>query len=78
MKRNRRYLDQLLGSRLQIDPQVSPAFAALLCEAETSGGLLFGVRQERAGDVAAAFAASGETCAEIGEVIADPVIRVLP
>jgi len=76
MKRNRRHLDALFGSRLQIDAAVGSAFAALLSEAETSGGLLFGVRPERAADVPSAFAAHGERCAEIGEVVSERVIRV--
>ena len=77
MKRNRRYVDALFGSRLQIDAAVRPAMASLLSEAETSGGLLFGVRAERAGDVAAAFADRGERCAEIGRVIAERSIRIV-
>lgn len=76
MKRNRRYLDGLLGARLSIDPTLSAGVVGLLAEAETSGGLLFAVSRERGGDVAAAFAARGEACAEIGEVVAEPGIRV--
>ena len=77
MKRNRRHLDTVLGGRLQIDPAVPAALAAMLTEAETSGGLLFSIAPERAGGVLDAFAAAGESCAEIGEVVAEPVIRVL-
>ena len=78
MKRNRRYLDASFGARLQVDPAVGPALTSLLSEAETSGGLLFGVPAARANEVAPAFAARGERCADIGEVIAEPVIRIVP
>jgi selenophosphate synthase len=59
-----------------IDAALSPGLVGLLTEAETSGGLLFAVALDRAGDVAGAFAAAGDPCAEIGEVVAEPVIRV--
>jgi len=78
MKRNRRHLDTVLGARLVIDPGLSAGVVGLLSESETSGGLLFGVARERAGEVAGAFAARGESCAEIGEVTPEPVIRVTP
>jgi selenide,water dikinase len=76
MKRNRRHLDAVLGPRLSIDSALSVGLAGLLTESETSGGLLFGVARERAADVVAAFAARGEMCAEIGEVITEPRIQV--
>jgi selenide,water dikinase len=76
MKRNRRYLDAVLGSRLIIDSALPAGLEGLLTEAETSGGLLFGVARDRAGVVIPAFAARGESCAEIGEVTAEPTIRV--
>jgi selenide,water dikinase len=76
MKRNRGYLDTTFGARLQIDSAVPEAIAAMLTEAETSGGLLFSIAPERAGGVLDAFAAAGESCAEIGEVLAEPVIHV--
>ncbi len=78
MKRNRRHVDALFGPRLQIDAGVPPALASLLTESETSGGLLFGVPPERAAGVLEAFRRLGEEAWEIGEVLADPVIRVLP
>ena len=77
MKRNRRHLDVVLGSRLVIDPALPAGLVGLLTESETSGGLLFSVARDRAHEVAAAFAARGETCAEIGEVIAETSIRVI-
>jgi selenide,water dikinase len=76
MKRNRRHLDAVLGARLVIDPSLSSGLVGLLTESETSGGLLFSVAPERAGKVVAEFAARGETCAEVGEVISEPAIRV--
>jgi selenide,water dikinase len=76
MKRNRRYLDESLGTRLTIDSTLSAGLVGLLTESETSGGLLFAVARERAAEVADTFAARGETCAEIGEVLAKPEIVV--
>jgi selenide, water dikinase len=76
MKRNRRHVDSVFGSRLAIDPAVSAPLAGLLTESETSGGLLFSISADRAGGVLAAFAAAGERCWEIGEVVSEPVIRV--
>jgi selenide,water dikinase len=77
MRRNRRHVDAVLGARLRIDGSVPAAVVGLLTESETSGGLLFGVPPERAGEVVSAFAARGESCAEIGEVTADLAVRVL-
>jgi selenide,water dikinase len=78
MKRNRRHVEGLFGSRLTIAPEVPAPLAALLFEAETSGGLLFAVAPTRAEAVIPAFAERGESCWEIGEVLADPVLRILP
>jgi selenide,water dikinase len=76
MKRNRRHVDSVFGARLAIEPAVPAPLAGLLSEAETSGGLLFSISADRAGGVLAAFAAAGERCWEIGEVVSEPVIRV--
>ena len=76
MKRNRRHVDHVLGARLQIDPGVPPTLVSILAEAETSGGLLFSIAGDRAQGVLPAFGASGERCWEIGEVVAEPVIRL--
>ena len=78
MKRNRRYLDTIFGARLQIDPGVPAVLASLATEAETSGGLLFSITPDRADQVLPAFAKAGEECWEIGTVIAEPLIRLLP
>jgi selenide, water dikinase len=76
MKRNRRHLDTVFGDRLQIDPAVPAPLVAMLSEAETSGGLLFSIARERAAGVLDGFAAAGESCWEIGEVLSEPLIRV--
>jgi selenide,water dikinase len=76
MKRNRRHVDAVFGSRLTIEPAVPSPLAALLTEAETSGGLLFSISRDRADGVLDAFAAAGERCWEIGRVLTEPVIRI--
>lgn len=78
MKRNRRHVEALFGSRLEISPDVPPALASLLFESETSGGLLFSVAPDRADEVLPAFADLGEPCWEVGEVLPDPRLRILP
>lgn len=78
MKRNRRHVEALFGSRLEISADVPPALASLLFESETSGGLLFSVAPDRADTVVSAFAEHGEPCWEIGEVLPAPVLRILP
>jgi selenide,water dikinase len=76
MKRNRRHVESHLGPRLAIAGDVGPALASLLFESETSGGLLFSVQVEAAGDVLEAFTRRGEECWEIGEVVPEPLIRI--
>jgi selenide,water dikinase len=71
MSRNRRYLEEEFG-RLRIDPGVPEALVKLLCESETSGGLLFGVDETRAAAVHEGFSRAGEPVWEIGEVTTDP------
>jgi len=78
MKRNRRHVEAVLGARLAIDPAIPAAMVGLLFEAETSGGLLFSVRPEQGGRVLGEFERRGESCAEIGVVLPEPVIRVVP
>ncbi|OGK84220.1 MAG: selenide, water dikinase SelD [Candidatus Rokubacteria bacterium RBG_16_73_20] len=78
MKRNRRHVDAVFGERLRIDPAVPGFLAALLTESETSGGLLFSVAPGRAQDVRDGFSRRGEECWEVGRVIPEPAIRVLP
>src|SRR5919204_303745 len=76
MKRNRRYLEGLFTTRLEVAADIPGVLVSLLMESETSGGLLFSVRPERAGAVRDAFRAAGEETWEIGEVLAEPVLRV--
>ncbi|MBI4587968.1 MAG: selenide, water dikinase SelD [Candidatus Rokubacteria bacterium] len=78
MKRNRRHLESTLGAKgqLLIDTALSSALVNLLFESETSGGLLFPVAPERADQVIESFGKRGEPCWEIGEVSAEPTIRV--
>jgi selenide,water dikinase len=75
MSRNRRYLEEEFG-RLRIDPAVADALVKLLCESETSGGLLFAVDPERAAGVHEGFARASEPVWEIGEVTAEPHLSV--
>jgi selenide, water dikinase len=76
MKRNRRYLETLFGPRLEIGADVPAVLVSLLMEAETSGGLMFSVRPDRANDVHDAFRAAGEEAWEIGEVLSASVLRL--
>jgi selenide, water dikinase len=78
MKRNRRHIDTTFAARLQIHPGVPAVLASLATEAETSGGLLFSIAPDRADQVLPAFAKAGEECWEIGTVVPEPVIRLLP
>ena len=71
MGRNRQYLDEVFR-RLRVDAAVPAALVKLLCESETSGGLLFGVDEARAAAVHEGFSRAGEPVWEIGEVTTDP------
>jgi selenide,water dikinase len=79
MVRNRRYLEDALGARrqLRIDPNVPEALVKLLCESETSGGLLFAVDAGQAGTVRDSFARRGEAVWEIGVVTAEPGLALV-
>jgi selenide, water dikinase len=79
MERNRRYLEEAFGARgrLRIDPAVPEPLAKLLCESETSGGLLFAVDPERAVVVRDGFARRGELVWEIGLVTTEPGLAVV-
>jgi selenide, water dikinase len=78
VRRNRRHVERLFADRLTVDAAVPAALAELLFEAETSGGLLFSVAPERADQVLPALARRGESAWEIGRVLPDPLIRILP
>ncbi len=79
MGRNRTYLEVLAKEgklALRIAPGLSAEQVGLLCDSETSGGLLFSAPAERAQEVRDRFAAKGEPVWEIGEVIAEQAIEV--
>jgi selenide,water dikinase len=76
MKRNRRHVEAVLGARLHVDAAVPAAVLSMLMEAETSGGLLFSIAPSQAAGIAAAFAACGEECWEIGHVLGRPEIHI--
>lgn len=78
MRRNRRYVEGLLGARLEIAGEVPAVLVAMLMEAETSGGLLFSVEAGRADGVLDAFRRGGEEAWTIGSVLAEPVVRIRP
>jgi selenide, water dikinase len=76
MKRNRRHVESVLGARLEIAGDVPSALVSMLMEAETSGGLLFSIRPDRAGGVLEAFRVAGEEGWEIGTVLAEPLVHI--
>jgi selenide,water dikinase len=78
MRRNRRYVEGLLGARLEIAAEVPGVLVSMLMEAETSGGLLFSVEPGRADGVLDAFRRGGEEAWTIGRVLAEPVVRIRP
>jgi selenide,water dikinase len=75
MKRNRGYLEG--KGNLVIDSGLTAPLVGLLFESETSGGLLFSVSLDYADKVLERFEAKGESCWEIGEVIAEPQIHIV-
>jgi selenide,water dikinase len=77
MRRNRRHLEATFGPRLEIGTGVPSELVPLLFEAETSGGLLFSVGREQASRVLEGFAKRGEPCWEVGQVLDEPLIRVV-
>jgi selenide,water dikinase len=78
MRRNRRYVEGLLGARLEIAAEIPGVLVSMLMEAETSGGLLFSVEPGRADGVLDAFRRGGEEAWAIGSVLAEPVVRIRP
>jgi selenide,water dikinase len=79
MSRNRRHVEETFGAsgRLSIDPSVPETLIKLLCESETSGGLLFAVDPERAVAVREGFARLGEPVWEIGVVTPEPRLALV-
>lgn len=79
MGRNRSFLEGLAKEEklaLRIASGLSTEQVGLLCDSETSGGLLFSAPAERAQEIRDRFAAKGEPVWEIGEVIAEQAIEV--
>ena len=76
MRRNRRHVEGLLGARLQIAGGVPTVLVSMLMEAETSGGLLFSIRPERAHGVLDAFKRAGEEGWEIGTVLPELEVSI--
>jgi selenide,water dikinase len=77
MDRNRRHLEEAFAGRLRIDPGIPEALVKMLCESETSGGLLFAVGPERAAAIREGFAQRGEPVWEIGLVTAERALAVV-
>lgn len=79
MGRNRSYLEDARGARgrLRIDPAVPEALVKLLCESETSGGLLFAVGTGQVATVRDGFARRGEPVWEVGVVTAGPGLALV-
>jgi len=76
MGRNRSYLEGVFG-RLRVDPAVPDALVKLLCESETSGGLLFAVDPARVATVHEGFDRAAEPVWEIGEVVTEPWLALV-
>ncbi len=80
MSRNRAYLESLAQEgrlALRFASSLPPEQVGLLCDSETSGGLLFSVPADRMPEVRSRFAAKDEPVWEIGEVIAEQTIEVV-
>ncbi len=57
-----------VAQHLDIDPGVDQVDVTLLADAQTSGGLVFGIQPDRAADVMSELASSGHSAAVIGLV----------
>lgn len=71
---------RLLRDEVHWHAAVSPEARSLLCDAQTSGGLLIAVPAERVATLLAALAAGRVAAAEIGEILPGPAggLEVLP
>lgn len=74
LRTNRAYLEQ--DGYLSAAADVDPARYELVCDPQTSGGLLFACPPEAAAALAQALTAAGIAVAEIGRVVAGAGIRV--
>jgi selenide,water dikinase len=72
LESNRDYLDDRMTSEGVAEADLLPLF-----DPQTSGGLLIAVAPERLEDLTGRLAAGGDQAAVIGEVFADPGIRVV-
>jgi selenide,water dikinase len=72
--RNRAYL----AGKVRLEDNISEALEHILFDPQTSGGLLFPVAPERAGEVGSLFASAGETVWRVGEAIEGEGVEVLP
>jgi len=70
---NRRYVE----SSLEVAPDVDPALLDLLCDPQTSGGLLIAVPESRADALAAALAREGTgSAAMVGAIVEEGQARI--
>ena len=69
-----------IASHLRFDPDVSALEAILLCDAQTSGGLLFAVSPDKASSLIEALTQHGQTAADIGlvRIRRSPLIQRAP
>jgi selenide,water dikinase len=70
-----------LSHAVHWDPHISPEAQLVLCDAQTSGGLLMAVSRDRTERMIEALTSAGVTCAiKIGEIVKGPAgqIQVLP
>ena len=74
--RNKAFLDR----HVRYDEAIEEVDRLLLCDAQTSGGLLFAVDASKSGELLSGLAGAGVTAAPIGEFLAAPAgtIEVLP
>jgi selenide,water dikinase len=71
---------RFLHDRVRWHPTIAREARILLCDAQTSGGLLIAVAAERAEALAQALAAAGVVAADIGEILPGPagLVEVVP
>lgn len=62
---------------VEIDPEVDKAEAVLLADAQTSGGLLMAVDQDKVDDLCTELIARGEVAAQIGRTTSDHPGRIV-
>jgi len=72
-ERNRKYL----AGKVRLATGISAAMEHVLFDPQTSGGLLFAVPRERAGEVESRFAAAGETASRVGEAAEGDGVEVV-